>query len=213
MATPTAKPVSAASLLVTKQRLTKEYKQITLEPIDNCMIRIEPKDLFKWYFVLDGISETEYEGGKYFGYITFPKEYPFKPPAVFIETPNGTIRTGESICMSMTDWHPESWNPSWGPRTIVLGLFVFLENVLNGEDSSATAIYGASKEDVKTFAAQSKQNNCDMKLFQTIFPELVEEWKKKWSLSLLVGNKTQKMIRKKSDPMYIVKKKTPQNMM
>jgi ubiquitin-conjugating enzyme E2 J2 len=177
--------------LLAKSRLTKEYKMICAEPIDNCVIKPDPLNIFSWHFIVDGISDTlmcststDKDGNKvqipakYYGTILFPNDYPMAPPSVFIHTPNGMIIPSESICMSMTSWHPESWHQSWGPRTVVLGLFVFLEDVYNRKESSATAIWDFKIEHVAEYAKKSKLANVKIAEFCRIFPELAEEWKK-----------------------------------
>jgi ubiquitin-conjugating enzyme E2 J2 len=42
----------------------------------------DDKNMFEWYFCIFGLEECPYEGGFYVGKLTFPKEYPFKPPAI-----------------------------------------------------------------------------------------------------------------------------------
>jgi ubiquitin-protein ligase len=137
---------------------------------------MDQKDLYQWYFLIDGISGTVLEGGKYYGRITFPKEYPHKPPAVFIDTPNGVVTSGESICLSISEYHPETWDPAIGPRSIVLSLFVFLEDCLNGTTASAQSTYGVSDEQKIAYARASKQNNMRDLKFTTFFPEIVQQW-------------------------------------
>ena len=39
----------------------------------------------------------------------FPPQYPFKPPSISLFTPNGRFQTNAKLCLSMTDFHPESW--------------------------------------------------------------------------------------------------------
>jgi ubiquitin-protein ligase len=38
-----------------------------------------------------------------------------------METP-GQVR----LCLSMSDYHPESWNPSWSIETLLVGLQSFM---------------------------------------------------------------------------------------
>ena len=54
---------------------------------------------------------SEYAGGVYHGKVIFPAEYPFKAPNVVMCTPSGRFEPNAKICMSMTAFHPESWNP------------------------------------------------------------------------------------------------------
>lgn len=40
-------------------------------------------------------------------------------------TENGRFRTTQGICLSISDFHPESWNPAWKVNQIVIGLISF----------------------------------------------------------------------------------------
>ena len=53
-------------------------------------------------------------------------EYPFKPPAIMMLTLNGRFVTNTRICMSMSDYHPETWNPLWSVASILTGLLSFM---------------------------------------------------------------------------------------
>jgi len=41
-------------------------------------------------YVIIGPPNTPYEGGVYQGKLKFPSEFPFKPPSIYMITPNGT---------------------------------------------------------------------------------------------------------------------------
>ena len=56
----------------------------------------------------------------------FPRDYPFKPPRIKFFTPQGRFEINYPICTSFSDYHPESWDPSWSVQTIVLGLISFM---------------------------------------------------------------------------------------
>jgi len=47
------------------------------------------------------------------GKLLFQPQYPFKAPGIMMLTPNGRFTTGSRLCLSMSDFHPESWNPLW----------------------------------------------------------------------------------------------------
>jgi ubiquitin-conjugating enzyme E2 J2 len=40
-------------------------------------------------------------------------------------TPSGRFEPGNKICLSFSDFHPESWNPLWGVSHILLGVQSF----------------------------------------------------------------------------------------
>ena len=54
-------------------------------------------------YVLEGSPGTPFSSGFYYGKVKFPPEYPFKPPSIYILTPNGRFATNKRICMSMSD--------------------------------------------------------------------------------------------------------------
>ncbi|CAN0428374.1 unnamed protein product, partial [Hapterophycus canaliculatus] len=49
-----------------------------------------------------------------------------KPPSVMMLTPNGRFACSRRLCLSMSDFHPESWNPMWSVSTILMGLYSFM---------------------------------------------------------------------------------------
>lgn len=49
---------------------------------------------------------------RYHGRIYLSNEYPIKPPNLYFTTPNGRFEINTKICLNITKFHPESWNPS-----------------------------------------------------------------------------------------------------
>lgn len=66
------------------------------------------------------------QGGLYHGRIILPAEYPFKPPSFVMLTPSGRFEIGKKICLSISERHPEHWQPSWSMRTALMALVAFL---------------------------------------------------------------------------------------
>jgi ubiquitin-conjugating enzyme E2 J2 len=95
------------------RRLQKEYRALQREPLPHVTAHPSPASLLEWHFVLEGDVDTDFRGGVYHGKIVFPPTYPFNPPSLSLYTPNGRFSTGVKLCLSMTDYHPESWNPLW----------------------------------------------------------------------------------------------------
>ena len=86
----------------------------------------DPEDIYTWYYIVYNLDYKEYKGGFYMGKIICPKEYPAKAPKVIVETTNGRFHTWtEGICLSISDYHPESWNPVWKVNQVVMGLTSF----------------------------------------------------------------------------------------
>ena len=91
----------------------------------------DPENIFIWYFVVFGLYDCPYEGGFYMGKIIFPPEYPWKPPEIRMLTETGRFDINTPICLSISNFHPESWNPVWPVRSIILGLIsFFLEDTI-----------------------------------------------------------------------------------
>merc|ERR1711981_1441083 len=88
----------------------------------------DPEDAYKWWYVIFGLDMDPYRGGFYMGYITCPDDYPAKAPKINLITHNGRFRVNEQqdgICLSISHYHPESWNPAWKVNQIVIGLQTF----------------------------------------------------------------------------------------
>ncbi|QPG76153.1 hypothetical protein FOA43_003539 [Brettanomyces nanus] len=108
------------------RRLVKEYKQINENPPPYIIARPSESNILDWHYVITGPPGTPYEGGQYHGRLTFPSEYPFKPPRIKMCTPSGRFEINQRICLSMSDFHEELWNPSWSVATIINGLLSFM---------------------------------------------------------------------------------------
>ena len=100
------------------------------------------------------------------GRIIFPKDYPLKPPGIEMMTPNGRFQVNKRICMSMSDYHPESWNPMWNVQTIIIGLISFMCT----DERTAGCIITSDREK-KQLASQS----IEWLMGQTKFAELFKD--------------------------------------
>lgn len=95
------------------KRLQNEFKQLTTNPVCNCIIELpDGNNLHKWIVHMPGPEGCPYEGGVFDIQFVFPDNYPFKhPDAKFITPmyhPNIKKDTGE-ICM---DVFASSWSPT-----------------------------------------------------------------------------------------------------
>lgn len=110
------------------RRLRRELQALLKNPMKNPTIVATPHEsnILEWHYVIEGSKGTPYEGGFYHGKLVFPKEYPLKPPSVLMLTPSGRFKPNRRLCLSMSDFHPESWNPMWSVSTILTGLYSFM---------------------------------------------------------------------------------------
>lgn len=110
------------SAVMFSKRMIHEQKVLDKEPLEYADAYPEADDLHKWYFMLVGPESTIYEGGKYIGIITLPKDYPFSPPSMQMLTPSGRFKIGQNICMSNLSYHPESHSAAWTIQKYLIGL-------------------------------------------------------------------------------------------
>ena len=86
------------------KRIQKELKDFIKDPPVGLSAALEDeKNQRKWKATIDGPEGSPYEGGKFILTITFPEEYPFKPPQVRFVTKiyHSNISSSGSICLDI----------------------------------------------------------------------------------------------------------------
>lgn len=156
------------------KRLTKEYKLIVQNPPPYITARPNEDNILEWHYVIDGPEDTPYAGGQYHGTLTFPSDYPYKPPAIRMITPNGRFKENTRLCLSMSDYHPDLWNPSWSVSTILTGLLSFMTG-----DEITTGSINTTDLQKRVLAKKSMEyNTYANRRFKVVFPEIVKTNKK-----------------------------------
>ena len=148
-------------------RLRKELKIFDPPPY----IRAAPleNNMQEWRFVIQGPHDSPYEGGMYQGKVKFPDDYPFKPPSIYMLTPNGRFETDRRLCLSISDFHPESWIPTWSVASIINGVLSFML-----EDTPTTGAIVTTLAEKHRLRGASVAFNRGDPIFRALFPELVE---------------------------------------
>lgn len=162
--------------MLAHKRLQKELVAFQKDPPKFIMARPQEDDILRWHYVIEGAPGTPYEGGLYHGMVRFSHEYPLKPPSILMYTPNGRFATNTRLCMSMSDFHPETWVPTWSVSTLLLGIQSFMaENAPPSAGSIET-----TDADKRAYARDSLRWNVEAggKEFRKLFPELVERYEK-----------------------------------
>ncbi|NP_001188113.1 ubiquitin-conjugating enzyme E2 J2 [Ictalurus punctatus] len=156
------------------QRLKQDYLRIKKDPVPYICAEPLPSNILEWHYVVRGPEKTPYEGGYYHGKLVFPREFPFKPPSIYMITPNGRFKCNTRLCLSITDFHPDTWNPAWSVSTILTGLLSFMVEKGPTLGSIETSDYTK-----RQLSAQSLAFNLKDRIFCELFPEVVEEIKQK----------------------------------
>ncbi|CAE8689998.1 unnamed protein product, partial [Polarella glacialis] len=168
MASASSSPPAATAASAAVRRLRKDFE--TLERSQNPQLTVRPSEasLLEWHFVLHSLpSDSPYAGGCYHGKILFPPEYPHAPPGILMVTPSGRLEIGRRLCLSMTDFHPESWNPAWSVETILVGLLSFFVS----DTEHGFGALSSSVEERQRLAAESWTTNAASPEFVALFPE------------------------------------------
>jgi len=154
-----------------RKRLQQELVALKRNPVEHIQALPHEKNILEWHYVIEGPKNSPYEGGVYHGVLRFPKEYPYKPPSILMFTRNGRFKTNSRLCLSMSDFHPEQWNPIWSVSSILSGLLSFM---LDSEPTLGSI--ETTTEQKKAFAAKSLDENVRNKQFCALFPEYVEKY-------------------------------------
>jgi len=151
-------------------RLRQDYIRIKKDPVPYIVAEPLPSNLLEWHYVVRGPEDSLYKGGLYHGKLVFPSQFPFKPPSIYMITPNGRFKTDTRLCLSISDYHPDTWNPAWSVATILTGLLSFML-----ERSPTLGSIETSDWDKREFALKSLEFNLQSRVFCELFPEMARE--------------------------------------
>eukprot|EP00823_Brevimastigomonas_motovehiculus_P009509 TRINITY_DN9182_c0_g1_i1.p1 TRINITY_DN9182_c0_g1~~TRINITY_DN9182_c0_g1_i1.p1 ORF type:complete len:222 (+),score=30.06 TRINITY_DN9182_c0_g1_i1:117-782(+) len=146
-------------------RLRKDFLNLQKEPVPGIEATPLEKNILEWHYVLMGPTKTEYEGGVYHGKLVFPAQFPYKPPSIYMITPNGRFAPNTRLCLSMSDFHPDTWNPLWSVSSILAGLLSFMT-----DEAPTYGSVRASAETRKRLARESLAFNMKDQTFVSLFP-------------------------------------------
>jgi len=132
------------------KRINKEYNDLVADP--HLMLTAGPAgdNIFHWNATLKGPIDTPYEGGIFYLNITFPSDYPFKPPQVHFITkvyhPN--INSNGSIAVDIL-------NSQWSPALTIQKTLLCIASLLtdpNPYDALVPAIGRQLRKDPQAYA-------------------------------------------------------------
>ncbi|XP_065061203.1 ubiquitin-conjugating enzyme E2 J2-like [Rhopilema esculentum] len=187
------KGVSATASL----RLRQDYMRIRKDPVPYITAEPLPSNILEWHYVIKGPEKSLYEGGYYHGKLVFPKDFPFKPPKIIMITPNGRFKTNTRLCLSISDFHPDTWNPAWSVSTILTGLLSFML-----ERAPTLGSIETSDFQKRQFAIRSLEFNIQNKTFRDLFPEIYKEiCEKVEAINEEKRNKDSQSLEKNEEPL------------
>jgi len=136
------------------RRINNELEELKKNPLLNCSAGPIENDLFKWQATLLGPNDSPYQNGVFFLEISFPKEYPFKPPNIIFKTkiyhPN--INSGGGICLDILK---NNWSPALTIGKVLLSICSLLTDP-NPDDPLVPSIAKLFKEDNAKYRLTAK---------------------------------------------------------
>jgi len=89
-------------------------------------------------------------------------------------TPSGRFKCNQRLCLSISDFHPDTWNPAWSVTTILTGLLSFMV-----EDTPTLGSVESSLLTKQNLALLSLSFNIKNDTFCELFPDISQEIKEK----------------------------------
>lgn len=115
---------------------------------------VDDEDIYKWEVVIYGPPDTPLEGGVFKAHLTFPREYPQKPPKMLFlsEMWHPNIGPDGLVCISILHeagedkWGYESASERWLPVHTVETILISVISMLADPNDESPANVDAAKE-------------------------------------------------------------------
>ncbi|KAM3398410.1 ubiquitin-conjugating enzyme E2 20-like [Capsicum galapagoense] len=140
----TAKTVDTQSVL---KRLQSELMALMMSGDSGISAFPEEENIFCWKGTISGSKDTVFEGTEYKLSLSFPADYPFKPPKVKFETgcfhPN--VDVYGNICLDILQ---DKWSSAYDVRTILISIQSLLgePNISSPLNTQAAALWCNQEE-------------------------------------------------------------------
>ncbi|CAN6558849.1 unnamed protein product [Malus baccata var. baccata] len=122
---------STTSVSSSGKRIQREMVELNMDPPPDCCAGPKGDNLYHWIATLFGPPGTPYHGGIYFLDITFPSDYPFKPPKVVFTTRIYHCNVDSNGNLSM-----EMLKDSWSPALTITKLLLAIRSIFTRPDPS-----------------------------------------------------------------------------
>ncbi|ELP92765.1 ubiquitin-conjugating enzyme E2, putative [Entamoeba invadens IP1] len=153
---------------ICRRKITVEMKEAAKSNDKYIIMKFDPQNILNCYYVFIGPEETPFEGGMYFGKVVIPTDYPFRPPSLLMYTPSGRFAVDTRICISISDFHPETWNPAYNISSVLTGLLSFMTS-----NETGTGSFNDPPQKQRAYAKASMEWNAKNTLFAKFFPEFL----------------------------------------
>ncbi|TFY50209.1 hypothetical protein EVG20_g11655 [Dentipellis fragilis] len=148
--------------------LRRQLMELTKHPVEGFSAGlVDENNLFEWEILIIGPPDTMYEGGFFKARLTFPSEFPLRPPKMRFITPmwHPNIYPDGLVCISILhdpgedQWGYEDAGERWMPvhsiESILLSVISLLSSDKPNLDSPANV--DAAKEVREDFSSYRKK--------------------------------------------------------
>ncbi|KAE9612862.1 hypothetical protein Lal_00027422 [Lupinus albus] len=150
---PPPKTLDSQSVL---RRLQSELMALMMSGDSGISAFPEEDNIFCWKGTIEGSKDTVFEGNEYKLSLSFPNDYPFKPPKVKFETtcfhPNVDMQG--NICLDILQ---DKWSSAYDVRTILLSIQSLLgePNISSPLNPQAAQLW-SNQEEYRKMVERSK---------------------------------------------------------
>ena len=141
--------------MASAKRIQKELENLNTDPPANCSAGPEGDDIYHWTATIMGPVDTPYHGGVFYLNITFPNNYPFKPPKVAFVTkiyhPN--INSNGGICLDILK---ENWSPALTISKVLISICSLLDDP-NPDDPLVPYIAEIYRNNIEQYKKNAKE--------------------------------------------------------
>ncbi|KAF3794448.1 Constitutive photomorphogenesis protein 10 [Nymphaea thermarum] len=117
------------SVSASGKRIQKEMVEFNADPPLDCSAGPKGDNLYQWVSTILGPRGSPYEGGVFFLDITFPSDYPFKPPKVVFKTRIYHCNVDSTGNISL-----DILRDSWSPAITISKVLVAIRSVFTNPD-------------------------------------------------------------------------------
>eukprot|EP00457_Paulinella_chromatophora_P019732 gb/GEZN01021509.1/.p1 GENE.gb/GEZN01021509.1/~~gb/GEZN01021509.1/.p1 ORF type:complete len:154 (-),score=19.73 gb/GEZN01021509.1/:92-553(-) len=136
------------------KRVTTEFKNFARDPPPNVTAGPYGQDIFRWIATILGPEGSPYAGGLFKLTISFPADYPFRPPIIKFVTKiyHCNVNDNGGICLDILK---DQWSPALTVSKVLLSITSLL-NDPNPDDPLVPAIAQLYKRNRQKHDATAK---------------------------------------------------------
>mmetsp|Transcript_15110 Transcript_15110/g.36553 ORF Transcript_15110/g.36553 Transcript_15110/m.36553 type:complete len:166 (-) Transcript_15110:185-682(-) len=146
--------------------LRKQLKELSRNPIEGFSAGlVDDSNVFEWQITIMGPPDTIYEGGFFVANMSFPPDYPNKPPSVkFVsEMWHPNVYADGKVCISILHspgedpMGYEQANERWSPVQTVETIMLSIISMLSSPNDESPANIDAAKQFREDYAGFRKR--------------------------------------------------------